>query len=56
MELHEIDAVTTLSWRLAFHDRAGRARMTSFDGQQDSLDEMGEILRSLLDRQETASE
>jgi uncharacterized protein YndB with AHSA1/START domain len=56
MELHEIDAVTTLSWRLAFRDRAGRARMTSFDGQQDSLDEMGEILRSLLDRQETASE
>jgi uncharacterized protein YndB with AHSA1/START domain len=56
MELHEIDAVTTLSWRLAFRDRTGRARLTSFDGQQDSLDEMGEILRSLLDRQETASE
>ena len=49
MELHETDGVTTLSWRLAFRDKAGRDHLTSFDGQQDSLDEMEDILRSLLD-------
>ena len=48
MELHEMDGVTTLTWRLAFRDRAGRDHMTRFDGQQDSLDEMENILRSLL--------
>jgi uncharacterized protein YndB with AHSA1/START domain len=55
MQLHEIDKVTTLTWRLAFRDKAGRDHMTSFDGQQDSLDEMEEILRSLLDLNETVS-
>jgi uncharacterized protein YndB with AHSA1/START domain len=49
MELHENDGVTTLRWRLAFRDKAGRDHMTEFDGQQDSLDEMEEILRALLD-------
>ena len=49
MELHETDGVTTLTWRLAFRDKAGRDHMTRFDGQQDSLDEMENILRSLLD-------
>ncbi len=49
MELDEHDGVTTLSWRLAFHDAAGRAHMTGFDGQQDSLDAMEDILRSLLE-------
>lgn len=48
MELQESDGVTTLSWRLRFRDKASRDRMTSFDGQQDSLDEMEDILRSLL--------
>jgi uncharacterized protein YndB with AHSA1/START domain len=48
MELHEVDAVTTLTWRLAFRDRAGRDHMTGFGGHQDSLDEMDVILRSLL--------
>ena len=48
MELKERDGVTTLTWRLAFRDKAGRDHMTSFDGQQDSLDEMERILRSLL--------
>jgi uncharacterized protein YndB with AHSA1/START domain len=55
MELHEIDGVTTLTWRLAFRDKAGRDHMTRFDGQQDSLDEMDEILRSLLDLKGTAT-
>jgi uncharacterized protein YndB with AHSA1/START domain len=48
MELHEVDGVTTLTMRLAFRDKAGRDHMTSFDGQQDSLDAMEDILRSLL--------
>ena len=48
MQLHEMDGVTTLTWRLAFRDRAGRDHMTRFDGQQDSLDAIENILRSLL--------
>ena len=48
MELQERDGVTTFTWSLAFRDKAGRDHMTSFDGQQDSLDEMENILRSLL--------
>jgi uncharacterized protein YndB with AHSA1/START domain len=49
MQLQEADGVTTLTWSLAFHERAGRDHMTEFDGQQDSLDEMEKILGSLLD-------
>ncbi len=49
MELHEDAGRTTLTWRLTFRDRAGRAHMTGFDGHQDSLDEMEDILRHLLD-------
>ncbi len=49
MELEEHEGVTTFTWRLAFRDQAGRDRMTSFGGQQDSLDEVEHILRSLLD-------
>ena len=56
MELHEADGVTTFTWKLAFRDKAGRARMSGFDqdeitggGRLDSLDAMEEILRSLRD-------
>ena len=49
MQLHEVDGVTTLAWTLAFRDKAGRDHMTGFDGQQDSLDAMDDILRSLVD-------
>jgi uncharacterized protein YndB with AHSA1/START domain len=49
MQLHETDGVTTLTIRLAFRDKAGRDHMTRFDGPQDSLDMMEDILRSLLD-------
>jgi uncharacterized protein YndB with AHSA1/START domain len=49
MQLHETDGVTTFTWRLAFGDQAGRDHMTGFEGQQDSLDAMEDILRSLLD-------
>jgi uncharacterized protein YndB with AHSA1/START domain len=55
MELHEADAVTTFTWKLAFRDKAGRDHMTEFNGQQDSLDQMEEILRSLLDPEGTVS-
>ena len=48
MQLHETDRVTTLTMRLAFRDKAGRDHMTRFDGQQDSFDQMEDILRSLL--------
>ena len=56
MQLHEIDGVTTLTWRLAFRDQAGRDHMTEFDGQQASLDEIDAILRSLRDLTGTVSE
>ena len=48
MELSEADGVTTFTWKLAFRDRAGRDHMTGFDGQQDSLDAIEDILRSLV--------
>lgn len=49
MALQESNGVTTLTWSFAFRDKAGRDHMTRFDGQQDSLDEMDDILRSVLD-------
>ena len=49
MLLRETDGVTTLTNTMAFRDQAGRDHMTEFDGQQDSLDDMEDILRSLLD-------
>jgi uncharacterized protein YndB with AHSA1/START domain len=55
MHLHETNGVTTLTMRLAFRDKAGRDHMTRFDGQQDSFDEMEDILRSLLDLEGTVS-
>ena len=55
VELHETDGVTTLTVRLAFRDKAGRDHMTRHDGQEDSFDKMEDYLRSLLDREATAS-
>ncbi len=59
MDLHETDGVTTLTWTLAFHDKAGRdhypagpqvaGEPTSSGGFLDSLDAIEDILRSLLD-------
>jgi uncharacterized protein YndB with AHSA1/START domain len=49
MELHEADAVTTLTWRLAFKDKAGRAHMTRFDGPEANFDNVEDLLWSLLD-------
>jgi uncharacterized protein YndB with AHSA1/START domain len=56
-QLRETDGVTTVTMRLAFHDKAGRdhypARagadeMTGSGGFLDSLDAMEDILRSLI--------
>jgi uncharacterized protein YndB with AHSA1/START domain len=65
-QLHETDGVTTLTMRLAFHDKAGRdhypasteaaGELDDSDGPGASLDAMEEILRSLLDPNMTVSE
>ncbi len=56
MDLHETHGVTKLTMKLAFRDRAGRDHMTKFDGQENSLDKMEDLLRSLLDAKDgTAS-
>ncbi len=47
--LREADGVTTLTWTLAFRDKAGRARMTKFDGPEANLDKVEDLLMSLLD-------
>ena len=49
VELHETHAVTKLTNRLAFRDKAGRDHMTKFDGQESSFDKMEDVLRSMLD-------
>jgi uncharacterized protein YndB with AHSA1/START domain len=48
-ELHETDAVTTMTITLAFRDQAGRDHMTRFDGQEDGYNKMEDYLRSLID-------
>ena len=55
MDLQEADGVTTLTWKLAFRDKAGRDHMTTSDGQEDSFDKMEDYLRSLLDPRGTIS-
>lgn len=54
-ELHETDGVTTLTMRLAFRDEAGRAHMTTSDGQEDSFNKLEDYLSSLLEQQETVA-
>jgi uncharacterized protein YndB with AHSA1/START domain len=49
MELREADGVTTMTWRLRFEDVAGRAHMTRFDGIEANLDQVEDLLWSLLD-------
>jgi len=51
MEMRETDGVTTLTWRLAFRDQAGRDHMTRFDGVQANFDNVEDYLRTLLDPQ-----
>jgi uncharacterized protein YndB with AHSA1/START domain len=49
VDLHEANGVTNLTMKLAFRDKAGREHMTRSDGQEDSLDKMEDLLRSLLE-------
>jgi uncharacterized protein YndB with AHSA1/START domain len=53
--LHETDGVTKLTSRLAFRDKAGRDHMTKTDGFEASYDHVEDLLRSLLDPNETVS-
>jgi uncharacterized protein YndB with AHSA1/START domain len=55
MDLHETDGVTKLTYRLAFHDKAGRDHMTKFDGLEANFDNVEDYLRSLLDPKGTVS-
>jgi uncharacterized protein YndB with AHSA1/START domain len=48
MELHEAGGVTTLKWKLAFRDQAGRDHMTRFDGIEANFDNVEDYLRELL--------
>ena len=48
IDLHEVDGVTTMTYRLAFRDQAGRAHMTRYDGLLANFDHEAELLRSLL--------
>ena len=48
--------MTTLTWKLAFRDKAGRDHMTKFDGVEANFDNVEDLLRSLLDAKETVSE
>jgi uncharacterized protein YndB with AHSA1/START domain len=49
MDLQETDAGTKLTYRLAFRDQAGRDHMTKYDGLIANLDNVEDLLRSLLD-------
>ena len=51
MDLHEVAGVTTVTYRLAFRDQAGRAHMTRYDGLLANFDHEEELLRSLVDSQ-----
>ena len=55
VDLRETDGVTTVTWRLAFRDQAGRDHMTKFDGIEASFDKVEDHLRSLLDAEGAAT-
>lgn len=48
-DLLETDGVTTMTYSLAFRDKAGRDRMTRYDGVLASFDKVHSYLRSLRD-------
>jgi len=55
MDLHEVDGVTTLTWKLAFSDKAGRDRMTKFDGIEANFENVAEYLQSLVEQTRATS-
>jgi len=50
MDLSETDGVTTLTWKLAFRDQAGRDHMTRYDGLAANFDNVETYLGWLRDR------
>jgi uncharacterized protein YndB with AHSA1/START domain len=46
-DLRETDGVTTMTYRLAFRDQAGRDHMTKYDGLLANFDNKEDYLRSL---------
>ena len=54
VDLSEADGVTTVRWRLAFSDQAGRDHMTKFDGIEANFDNVEDYLRSLLQSERTS--
>jgi hypothetical protein len=55
MELREAAGVTTVTYKLAFRDQAGRDHMTSYDGLLANFDHEEDLLRSLLDEKGTVA-
>lgn len=55
VELHETNGVTKLTTLMAFRDEAGRAHMSTNDGQEDSFNKLEDYLTSLLDREGAVS-
>lgn len=49
MDLAESDGVTTMSYRLAFRDQAGRDHMRTFEGHEASFNSAADYLGTLLD-------
>jgi uncharacterized protein YndB with AHSA1/START domain len=49
IDFRESDGVTTVQWRLAFADPAGRAHMTKFDGIAANMDNVENYLRNMLE-------
>ena len=47
VDFHETDGVTTMTWKLAFRDQAGRDHMTQYDGIEASWDNVEAYLRNL---------
>jgi uncharacterized protein YndB with AHSA1/START domain len=54
MDLHETGGVTKLTMRMTFRDQAGRAHMTTSDGQESSFDKLEDYLRSLVEQRATS--
>ena len=48
VETVDFHGVTTMTWKLAFRDRAGRDHMTKYDGIEASWDNVEAYLRTLL--------
>lgn len=55
IELRETHGVTTLTYRLAFRDQAGRDHMPNYDGILANFDNLEDLLNSRLDSPGTVS-